>query len=70
MRYEIDENNAVICFIDPQVEPVLYQPNDPATANQSFKTKADAEKWAKAYVKFWEAEQAKRANEPDVLPVA
>jgi hypothetical protein len=68
MRYEIDENNAVLCFIDPQPQPVLFQPYDPAGDGKGFKSKADAEKWAKAYVNAWEVEQAKLAKLPSVIP--
>ncbi len=65
MRYQITDNNEVLCFIDPQPNPVLSQPYDPETGN-AFATKAAAEKWAKAQVKVWEESQP----EPDfVVPV-
>ena len=69
MRYEIDDNNAVLCFIEPQTAPVLFQPYDPSGDGSAFKTKAEAEKWAKAYVKAWEAEQVELAKLPAVIPV-
>lgn len=56
MRYEITDSTEVLLFIDPQAEPVLAQPYDPATGN-AFKGAADAEKWAKAQVKAWQDSQ-------------
>ena len=69
MRYEIDDNNAVLCFIESQTAPVLFQPYDPTGDGKPFKNKAEAEKWAVAYVKAWEVEQAKLAKLPAVIPV-
>ena len=69
MRYEIDDNNAVLCFIEPQTTPVLFQPYDPNGSGEPFATKAAAEKWAKTYVKTWEAEQVELAKLPAVIPV-
>jgi hypothetical protein len=69
MRYEIDDNNAVLCYVGAQETPVLFQPYDPSGDGKPFKSKADSEKWAKSFVKDWEAEQVRLAALPDVVPV-
>lgn len=50
MRYEIDEKNAVLIFVDNQEAPVLFQPYDPSGDGTLFATKAEATKWAKQFI--------------------
>lgn len=64
MRYEINADNAVLIFIEPQEAPVLLQPYDPAGDGKPFKSKAAAEKWATEWVAAREAELAEAAPAP------
>lgn len=57
MRYEITEENVVLVFREPQIEPVLSQPYDPAGDGSPFKTKAAATKWATDFIAMAEAQE-------------
>lgn len=48
-NYKIDESNGVQIFADGSLEPCLVQNMNPN--GESWADKAEAEKWAKAYLK-------------------
>jgi hypothetical protein len=66
MDYEITSKNVVLVFAPGNAVPILEQPYDPEGDGSPFATKAEATKWAKAFV----AKSLKDfANIPEVIPV-
>lgn len=47
-RYEIDENNAVLGYIEGQEEPCLYQPDYPT--GKPWENREAAVAWAEAWL--------------------
>lgn len=48
ITYELDENNAVLGYIDSQTEPILFQPTHPA--GHQWADTAEATAWAEAWI--------------------
>ena len=66
MDYEITSKNVVLVFAPGNAVPILEQGYDPEGDGSSFATKAEATKWAKAFV----AKSLKDlATIPDIIPV-
>ena len=47
-RYELDENNTVLGYVDTQVEPCLFQPHHPDGRAWADASESDA--WGAAWV--------------------